>query len=60
VPSLEITQDDGTAAWVEGIDRDTWNAIVPGQSWIDKPAWSAYGTLNGGRMRIVPNGPFPD
>ena len=66
VPSLVVAQADGSTVTMEGVDLPTWEQIVPGRSHLNKPAWSAYGELDGTRVRVVPwakvffLGPFPD
>jgi hypothetical protein len=60
VPSIIVLAADYSSAELEGIDPTTWNAMVTGKSQIHKPAWSAFGTLDGKRVRILPHGRFPD
>jgi hypothetical protein len=46
------------------VPSTVWDAAVEGRSHLSKPAWSAFGELDGKRMRIVPNnglnGFYPD
>ena len=66
VPSIFVTQQDGSTASIEGIDPLTWNLIHQGKSHLSKPAWSAFGQLDGKPMRVLPKakvmflGPFPN
>ena len=60
-PSFKLSNGDE----IEGVDRTTWDAATEG-SRLDKPAWSAFGEMNGHHVRIVPEskvmflGPFRD
>jgi hypothetical protein len=66
VPSIVVTQSDGTTATLEGVELPTWEQLVPGRSQLRKSAWSVYGELDGRVVRVVPQakvlflGPFPD
>jgi len=65
-PSIVVAQKDGSTASMEGIDPPAWNSMVEGKSRLSKPAWSAYGQVDGNALRILPKarvmflGPFPD
>lgn len=60
-PSFELSNGDE----IEGVDRTTWDAATKG-SRLDKPAWSAFGEMDGRHVRMVPElkvmflGPFRD
>jgi hypothetical protein len=66
MPSLTLIQVDGLKTTIEGVDLPAWDAVVEGESRLNKPAWSVFGELDGKRVRIVPHrhvmflGPFPD
>lgn len=66
VPSIVVTQPDGSSTSLEGIDVPAWNVMFSGKSHLSKPAWSAFGHVDGKSMRILPKtkvmflGPFPD
>ena len=65
-PSIVVAQKNGSTASMEGIDPPAWNSMVGGKSRLSKPAWNAFGQIDGNAMRILPKarimflGPFPD
>jgi hypothetical protein len=65
-PSIVVEQKDGSDVSMEGIDRPAWDSMVQGKSQLNKPAWNAFGLVDGKAMRVVPKayvmflGPFPD
>lgn len=66
VPSIVVAQRDGSTASIEGVDPSAWNLMRMEKSRLTKPAWSAFGQIDGKPMRIIPKakvmflGPFPD
>ena len=60
-PSFRLSNGDE----IEGVDPTTWDA-APNGSRLDKPAWSAFGDIDGHHVRIVREtkvmflGPFRD
>lgn len=65
-PSIMVTQRDGSTTSIEWIDPPAWNLMRMDKSHVSKPAWSAFGQVDGKPMRIIPKakvmflGPFPD
>jgi len=51
--AIVVTRSDQTTIAFEGIEEQAWNSINEGRSSINKPAWSAFGTIDGTSMRIV-------
>jgi hypothetical protein len=52
--SITIVGDDGLTTSVEGVDVDAWNAMVEDRSRLSKPAWSAFGEVDGKHVRVIP------
>lgn len=53
IPSLVVTQADGSTVTMDNVDRATWEHVVPGRSHLKKPAWSVDGELDQRPVRIV-------
>jgi hypothetical protein len=53
--TLVVSRPAAPDVTFEGVDEPLWNVVQLGRSYLRKPAWSAFGTLDGKRVRIVPD-----